>query len=67
MSLDDYYIDRERIPVAPDGSVDLEHINTIDTDLFGRHLRALMEGEEVERKLGRKQENSPNSNNTSCH
>ena len=26
-----------------------------------------MEGEEVERKLGRKQENSPNSNNTSCH
>ena len=48
MSLDDYYIDRERIPVAPDGSVDLEHINTIDTDLFGRHLRALMEGEEVE-------------------
>jgi uridine kinase len=48
MSLDDYYIDRDRIPVAPDGSVDLEHINTIDTDLFGRHLRALMEGEEVE-------------------
>ena len=48
MSLDDYYIDRDRIPAAPDGSVDLEHINTIDTDLFGRHLRALMDGEEVE-------------------
>ncbi len=48
MSLDDYYIDRDRIPVAPDGSVDLEHINTIDTDLFGRHLRALLDGEEVE-------------------
>ena len=48
MSLDDYYIDRERIPTAPDGSVDLEHINTIDTDLFGRHLHALIEGEEVE-------------------
>jgi uridine kinase len=48
MSLDDYYIDRDRIPVAPDGSVDLEHINTIDTALFGEHLRALMDGEEVE-------------------
>ena len=48
MSLDDYYIDRDRIPAAPDGSVDLEHINTIDTDLFGRHIRALMNGEEVE-------------------
>lgn len=48
MSLDDYYIDRDRIPVAPDGSVDLEHINTIDTELFGRHLRALLDGEEVE-------------------
>jgi uridine kinase len=48
MSLDDYYIDRDRIPVAPDGSVDLEHINTIDTALFGAHLRALMDGEEVE-------------------
>ena len=48
MSLDDYYLDRDKIPVAPDGSVDLEHINTIDTALFGTHLRALMDGEEVE-------------------
>jgi uridine kinase len=48
MSLDDYYIDRDRIPVAPDGSVDLEHFNTIDTPLFGEHLRTLMDGEEVE-------------------
>ena len=48
MSLDDYYIDRELLPTEPDGSVDLEHINTIDTDLFGKHLRALLDGEEVE-------------------
>ena len=48
MSLDDYYLDREKIPVAPDGSVDLEHINTIDTELFGKHLTALLAGEEVE-------------------
>ena len=48
MSLDDYYIDRELLPTEPDGSVDLEHINTIDTDLFGKHLKALFDGEEVE-------------------
>ncbi len=48
MSLDDYYLDRDKIPVAPDGSVDLEHINTIDTELFGEHLTALLAGEEVE-------------------
>jgi uridine kinase len=48
LSLDDYYIDREKIPVGPDGKVDLEHINTIDTELFGRHLQALLRGEEVD-------------------
>ena len=47
MSLDDYYIDRERIAPGPDGQVDLEHINTIDTALFGQHLRALRIGKMV--------------------
>ena len=35
MSLDDYYVDRDKITPGPDGKVDLEHINTIDTELFG--------------------------------
>ena len=48
MSLDDYYIDRERIQPGPDGKLDLEHINTIDADLFRLHLRQLLRGEEVE-------------------
>ncbi len=48
MSLDDYYIDRDKVPVGPDGKVDLEHINTIDTELFGQQLTRLLEGEEVE-------------------
>ncbi len=48
MSLDDYYIDRDKIPTEPDGSIDLEHINTIDTQLFVEHLRALLNGEEIE-------------------
>ena len=48
MSLDDYYMDRDKIPVGPNGEVDLEHINTIDTDLFSLHLSQLLQGQEVE-------------------
>ena len=48
MSLDDYYVDRDKISPGPDGKVDLEHINTIDTELFGQHLDMLLRGEEVE-------------------
>ncbi len=48
MSLDDYYVDRDKILPGPDGQVDLEHINTIDTALFGEHLAALLRGETVE-------------------
>ena len=48
MSLDDYYLDRDKIPTEPDGTVDLEHINTIDTALFAEHLGQLLAGEEVE-------------------
>ncbi len=48
MSLDDYYIDRDQILPGPDGKVDLEHINTLDTQLFAQQLQQLLAGEEVE-------------------
>ncbi len=48
MSLDDYYIDRDKIPVGPDGKQDLEHINTIDTNLFRIHMSALLSGESIQ-------------------
>ena len=48
MSLDDYYIDRDEIAPGPDGKLDLEHINTIDTALFRQQLRMLLSGETVE-------------------
>lgn len=48
MSLDDYYIDRNLIAPGPDGKLDLEHINTIDTQLFGQHMDALLHGKQVE-------------------
>lgn len=48
MSLDDYYIDRDKIAPGPDGKLDLEHINTIDCDLFRLDMGRLLKGEEVE-------------------
>lgn len=48
MSLDDYYIDRDKIAPGPDGKLDLEHINTIDCDLFREDMAKLLAGEEVE-------------------
>ena len=60
MSLDDYYIDRDKIAPGPDGKVDLEHINTLDTELFRGDMAKLLRGEEVEIpyfnfKIGRRQ------------
>ena len=48
MSLDDYYIDRDKIAPGPDGEIDLEHINTLDCDLFRQDMAKLLRGEEVE-------------------
>ena len=48
ISLDDYYLDRDLIPPEPDGSIDLEHIRTIDLARFGEDLTALLNGGEVE-------------------
>ena len=48
MGLDDYYIDRDKIAPGPDGTIDFEHINTIDTELFRQNLTDLLEGREIE-------------------
>ena len=48
MSLDDYYIDRDRLTPDENGEIDFEHINTIDTELFRKHIGALLLGETVE-------------------
>ena len=47
MSLDDYYIDRDKIAPGPDGKLDLEHINTIDVEQFREDLEKLLKGETV--------------------
>ncbi len=48
LSLDDYYIDRDRISPDANGEIDLEHINTIDTTLFCEQLTDLIAGKLVE-------------------
>lgn len=48
MSLDDYYIDRDKIAPGPDGKLDLEHINTIDCAQFRQDMADLLAGKEVE-------------------
>lgn len=48
ISLDDYYLNREDIPVDENGEVDLEHINTLDIDLFNQNMLDLIDGKEVD-------------------
>lgn len=47
LNLDNYYVDRERTPVGPDGQPDFECIEAIDLPLLNEHLLALMRGQEV--------------------
>ena len=48
ISLDNYYLDREKIPVGPDGTRDFERIDTLDIELLCKQLLILIEGGEVE-------------------
>jgi len=48
VSLDNYYRNRDQIKPRPNGTVDLEHFNTIDVGQFQSDLTRLLDGEEVE-------------------
>jgi uridine kinase len=48
ISLDDYFVDREKTPRDEYGEYDFESIYALDIDLFNKHLHELMEGKEVE-------------------
>ena len=47
LSLDDYYLNRDDIPVGEDGKKDLERLDTLDVPLFNDHLVRLLQGEPV--------------------
>ncbi len=48
LSLDNYFVDRERTPVGADGKPDYESIEALDLEMFNTHLAALLRGEEIE-------------------
>jgi len=48
ISLDDYFLDREKTPAGDDGRPDYESVKAIDIARFNRGLADLMEGREVE-------------------
>ena len=47
MSIDDYFVDREKTPKKEDGSYDFESIRAIKLDLFNKDLSKLLSGEKV--------------------
>ncbi|WP_378956441.1 nucleoside kinase [Pelosinus sp. sgz500959] len=47
LSLDDYFIDRDRTPRDENGDYDFESIEAIDLQLFNEHLRRILDGEAV--------------------
>ena len=48
ISLDDYFVDRERTPRDEKGDFDYECIHALDIDLINQQFNALFRGEEVE-------------------
>lgn len=47
ISVDDYFVDRQKTPKLPDGSYDFESIKAIDTESFNKDLRDLLDLKEV--------------------
>jgi len=48
ISLDDYFLDREKTPLDASGDYDFENLHALNLPLFNEQLNALFRGEEVE-------------------
>lgn len=48
ISLDDYFVDREKTPLDEHGEYDYESLYALDLTTFERDLQALLDGDEVE-------------------
>ena len=48
ISLDDYFVSREKTPLDENGEKDFESIEALDLELFNSHLNSLLKGETVE-------------------
>ncbi|MGI6173919.1 MAG: nucleoside kinase [Christensenellales bacterium] len=47
LSMDDYYLDRDKVSLGEDGKPDYERPDLLDVPLFNEQLESLLEGEEV--------------------
>ena len=48
ISLDDYFVDREKTPLDEHGEYDFEALEAIDVEFFNQQVLAIFEGQEVE-------------------
>lgn len=48
VSLDDYFVDRDKTPKGPDGEYDFEHLHAVNIPLLSAHMNELIAGREVE-------------------
>ena len=48
ISLDDYFLDRDKTPLDEKGDYDFEHLHALNLPLFNEQLNKLFNGEEVE-------------------
>lgn len=61
ISLDDYFVDREKTPVDEFGEYDFESLDAIDIEFFNKQLLELLDGKEIDLpgfdfQLGRRKE-----------
>ncbi|MDD3452867.1 MAG: nucleoside kinase [Bacilli bacterium] len=48
ISIDDYFLDRDKTPILENGELDTESLNCVDVTLFNKHLTKLLSGERIE-------------------
>ncbi len=48
ISLDNYFVDRDKTPSDENGELDFEHLHALDLELLNQQLRELIEGKEIE-------------------
>ncbi|MBL6991398.1 MAG: nucleoside kinase [Bacteriovoracaceae bacterium] len=48
ISMDNYFVDRDKTPRDEEGNYDFETIDAIDVSLFVQHISSLLKGEEIE-------------------
>lgn len=48
ISLDDYFVERDKTPLGPDGKPDFESIEALDLELFSKNMNDIFNGKTVE-------------------